>query len=236
MLLRYLDLLLNDPLVFLALLPGILLTMGVALLTAITIHELSHAWSAYILGDPTARALGRLSLNPRVHMDPAGTLMIILVGFGWGKPTPVDPDRLRYGGRGIMLVSLAGPISNLLMAFLLGLVFRFGWMALPVTSIAAPNVFVQPVSDIVASIIFFTVYINVVLMVFNLLPVAPLDGFKVTVGLLPEKVAQRFLRLEAYGPVLLMGVILLDLGFGFGILSRILFPPIEFFVTLVMGI
>lgn len=236
MLLRYLDLLLNEPLLFLALLPGILLTMGVALLTAITVHEFSHAWSAYMLGDPTARQLGRLSLNPRVHMDPAGTLMIILVGFGWGKPTPVNPHRLHYGGRGMMLVSLAGPISNLLMAFLLALVFRFGWMSLPVTSIAAPNIFLLSLPDIIASVLFFTIYINIVLMVFNLLPISPLDGFKVTVGLLPEKVAERFLRLEAYGPVLLMGVILLDLGFGLGILSRILFPPIEFFVTLVLGI
>jgi len=169
-------------------------------------------------------------------MDPAGTLMIMLVGFGWGKPTPVNPHRLRYGVRGMMLVSLAGPASNLLMAFLLALIFRFGWMSLPFASITAPNVFVQPVSDIVAAVLFFTIYINVVLMVFNLLPVSPLDGFKVAVGLLPKKAAAIFLRFESYGPVLLMGIILLDLAFGMGILSLILFPPIEFFVTLVLGI
>ena len=233
MLLSDLDRLINDPL---TVLPGLLLTLGVALLTAITVHEFSHAFSAYLLGDTTAQRLGRLSLNPRVHLDPAGTVMLLLVGFGWGKPTPVNPGRLRYGLQGTMLVSLAGPLSNLATASVLALVFRLGWLPLPFTLVAAPDLFSQGLPDILGAVILFTIYINVVLMVFNLLPVAPLDGFKVALGLLPQEAARSFARLEPYGPIILMGVIFLDIAFRQGILRNILLPPINFLVTLILGV
>ena len=236
MLFRYLGLLLDDPLAFLALLPGILLTLGVALLTAITVHEFSHALVAYRQGDPTAQRLGRLSLNPRVHLDPAGTVMLLLVGFGWGKPTPVNPARLRNGLQGMTLVSVAGPLSNLLTATILAIPFRLGWLPLPFGLFTVPDLFSSDPQSIVAAVLMFTFYINIVLAVFNLLPVAPLDGFKVVLGLLPSEAAQGFARLEPYGPLILIGVIMLDFGFGLSILGTLLFPPIQFFVTLMLGL
>ncbi len=235
MLLNYVDLLFRAPLEFLRILPGLLLTTAVALATAITIHEFSHAVTALWLGDPTARSQGRVSLNPRAHLDPTGTVMLLLVGFGWGKPTPVNAANFRRPLQGMTLVSLAGPLSNLALALALALPLRFGWLSQPSGLIAAPDLFSGDWSTILGSILLFTFYINVVLAVFNLLPVAPLDGFKVVLGVLPEQARRPFARLETYGPFILMGVILLDWGFNTGILSRLIFPPIRFFVTLMLG-
>jgi Zn-dependent protease len=169
------------------------------------------------------------------HLDPLGTAMILFAGFGWGKPTPVNPLQLRRPVRGMTLVSIAGPISNLALASLLALPLRLGWLPLPEEIITAPNVFSGDLPAVLGAVLLFALYINVVLAVFNLLPVAPLDGFKVVQGLLPAEPRRAFSRLESYGPLLLMGVILLDLAFNVGILARLLFPPIQFFVTLMLG-
>ncbi len=233
MLLSNLDLLFSDPVYFLALLPGILLTFGVALVTAITIHEFSHALVAYRLGDTTAHRLGRVSLNPLRHLDPLGTAMVLLVGFGWGKPTPVNPLRMRNPLQGMTLVSIAGPVSNLVLASLLAAPLRLEWLPL---SESVPNIFSGDLPATLGAVLFVTLYINVVLAVFNLIPVAPLDGFKVVQGLLPAEPRRVFSQLERYGPALLMGVILLDFAFHVGILSRLIFPPIRFFVTLMLGL
>ena len=235
MLLSYIDLLFQAPLEFLRILPGLLLTTAVALGAAISIHECSHAVTALWLGDPTAQSRGRVSLNPRAHLDPAGTVMLLLVGFGWGKPTPVNTLNFRRPLQGMTLVSLAGPLSNLALALALALPLRFGWLTLASGFIAAPDLFSGDWSTILGSIVYYTFYINVLLAVFNLLPVAPLDGFKILLGVLPEQARRPFARLEPYGPVILMGVILLDWGFNTGILSRVIFPPIQFFVRLMLG-
>ena len=236
MLFQYLGLILKEPLSFLSLLPGILIMLGVGLCTAITVHEFSHALIAELLGDSTAKRLGRLSLNPRVHLDPSGTLMLLLLGLGWGKPTPVNPSRLRYGPLGVTLVSIAGPIANLLTSAVLAIPFRLEWLSLPRNLVAIPEVLSTSPQETCAAIIAFTVYINIVLCIFNLLPIAPLDGFKVLLGLLPYNTARVFSRLEAYGPVILIGVFMLDFSLGLGIMGTLLFPPIQFFVTLMLGI
>lgn len=229
MLLRNLDLLTSDPARFLL----ITVIVSVALLVGITVHEFSHALVSWRLGDSTAQRLGRLSLNPVRHLDTVGTLMILVAGFGWGKPVPVDPSRLRGNPRSAMaLVSLAGPFSNIITAFLLGGLFRTGIISytpfLPGSPTADP-------AALLSIVVLMTISLNLILAVFNLLPLWPLDGFKVVLGLLPTDPARSFARLQPYGPVILLGVIFLDLALGLGILSAVLGPPIDFLGRLVLG-
>ncbi|HKE99890.1 MAG TPA: site-2 protease family protein [Actinomycetes bacterium] len=168
----------------------------VAFLLAVALHELSHALAATAQGDPTPRAAGRLSLNPLRHLDPFGTITLILVGFGWGS-TPVDPRRFRSGRLGEVLVSLAGPATNLVLALATALTFRF----------AVPN------DSFAFTLLVRFFQMNVILLVFNLLPIPPLDGSKVLIALLPpgQQGIARFL--EQYGVYLLLGLVLLPLAY-----------------------
>lgn len=156
----------------------------VALVVGITVHEFSHAWAAARLGDRTAQRQGRLTLNPMAHLDPVGTLLIFIAGFGWGKPTPVTPSNIRIGEKaGMAVVALAGPISNIIVATLAAMPFRLGTLSLPSSGIDA---------QMLQALVLW----NVVLAVFNLLPIAPLDGFKVALGILPRALAVPFARTE----------------------------------------
>ncbi len=206
MLFSYFDLLTTNPLLAFRLIAATVF----ALLSAVTVHEASHALIAYWQGDPTARTLGRLSLNPIRHLDPMGTLMMLFVGFGWGKPVPVNPYRLRDGVKvGGALVSLAGPASNLLAATVVALPVRLGLM--PWHSPLTYSPFSQlSFTWILADVMGLVVFYNLVLAIFNLLPIAPLDGFKVALGVLPNNLAYSFARLEPYGPGILMSIILLS--------------------------
>jgi Zn-dependent protease len=203
------------------------------LLVAITVHECAHAWSADKLGDPTARLLGRVTLNPIKHLDPVGTMMIIMssisgFGIGWGKPTPVNPYRLKYGSRtGMALVSLAGPASNMLLALILMLPVRLG-LQMPYT---------------LRTVLVTMAWVNVILAVFNLIPLPPLDGFKVLVGLLGTirsesmRAVNRVLsQIEAIGPVLLLAVLAVGWVTGFSILGLIMDQPIRLLWKLVAGV
>ncbi|MDA1095745.1 MAG: site-2 protease family protein [Chloroflexi bacterium] len=203
-----------------------------ALLSALTIHEAGHAFVAHRLGDQTARSLGRLSLNPLRHLDPMGTLMFVFVGFGWGKPVPVNADNLQHGRRGLGLVSLAGPGSNFLLAALTGLAIRVfsldvgqGLFSFDMSSLGSW------VGMFVGAMIWF----NLILGVFNLIPLAPLDGSKVAIGFAPPAVAESLIRFERYGPVVLMGVIGADLFFRVGLLTKVLLPPVQFFSRILLG-
>lgn len=234
LLLFNLDLLLQNPGLFLRLTA----VMVLALVAAITVHEASHALIATMQGDNTARALRRLSLNPLRHMDPAGTAMLFLVGFGWGKPVPVNPMRLKNGPRvGTALVALAGPASNLLLAVLIALPVRLGLAAWhnPRNPSGEPFAYTNW-EWIVADIIGFAVLYNLILAVFNLIPIAPLDGFKVALGVLPRHMAISFARLEPYGPGILMAVIMLSYipMFGFS-LWDVLGPVVRGLSLLVVG-
>jgi Zn-dependent protease len=147
--------------------------MAVGLLLAIDIHECAHAWAANELGDPTARYQGRLSLNPLAHLDPMGTLMMLFslrygFGIGWGKPVPVNPWNLRHGRAGRGMVALAGPASNLILAAILALPFRLHWLR----------------AGLIGDMWLMLVSVNVSLALFNLLPIPPLDGASVLVGIL----------------------------------------------------
>ncbi len=201
---RYLDILSENPAAFFVYLAA----FALAFVTGIAFHEFSHAWAANELGDDTAARQGRLTLNPLAHLDPAGTLLLFVAGFGWGKPTPVNPYRLRMGvKRGNMLVAVAGPLSNFAFALLASLPLILGWVE-PASSLDAIGRASGP--EIFGTFLVLIAWINVVLGVFNLIPIHPLDGFKVVVGLLPDELARPLVPLSRWGPALLIGLVVLS--------------------------
>ena len=226
MLIRNLDLLFDDPLRFFLLVA----LVAFALMVGITIHEFSHALVADRLGDATARRLGRLSLNPLAHLDPLGTIMLFLVGFGWGKPVPVNAYNLQNGRRSMALVAAAGPISNLIAVFLFALPIRLNLIGSQ-DALLFGSSFVNA-SGLVLSLLAVLIFYNIVLAVFNLLPIFPLDGSNILLGVLPEDAARSYVRLARYGPVLLILVIMLDYMFGLHILGRIMDPAIRYIGSL----
>lgn len=183
--------------------PMSLLSAVPAILVAITFHEFAHGKMASILGDPTPARTGRLSLNPLKHLDLYGTLMLLIVGFGWAKPVQVNPMYFKDRRKGMVYTSLAGPLMNLTLAYFAALL-----MAL-----------IRP-AGLGGSFLSYLVWFNVVLAVFNLIPVPPLDGSKVLFGVLPPNLVQKILPLQRYGYLVLI-VLLLS-----GILGRIISPVI----------
>jgi Zn-dependent protease len=201
------------------------------LLTAFAVHEFAHAWTADRFGDPTPRNNGRLTLNPMAHLDPMGSLMLIVVGFGWAKPVPVNPYALaRRSSAAMMWVSLAGPASNLLMALIAAIPFQLGL----VSAFAA---FTNP-GEILPSLdklLFEFVYINLLLMLFNLIPLAPLDGEKILYYLLPVS-GQKFMdSIRPYGPMILLAVLFLGPLLGFNIIGSIIGPPLSALISVLTG-
>lgn len=221
MLIRNIDLLLDNPLSFLFL----VLLVGLSVVSAISVHEFSHSLIAHKLGDPTSKNMGRMTLNPKAHLDPLGTILFFIAGFGWGKPVPVDISALNNGQKSMATVALAGPFSNIVTAFLLGIPFKLNLLPL---STGATNALPQwGIADLVAITLFFMIFINMMLAIFNLIPIFPLDGSKIVAGLLPRKLSNHFLRLEPLGPVLLLGIIVLDYTTGLGLLSKIIVPIVN---------
>jgi len=172
--------------------PEVLVLLIPVLLFALVFHEFSHAWVANKLGDPTARYAGRLTLNPMAHLDPIGGLMILFVGFGWAKPVPVDIRYLSNPRVDMMKIAFAGPASNLLLAFIGGTILRLGF-----------------VHGTMAMMIMFFTQINIMLAVFNMIPIAPLDGSQIFSGLLIRTNPELVRNLQIYGPKILMGAILI---------------------------
>lgn len=194
----------------------------IALIVAITIHEFAHAWAAERLGDPTPRLMGRLTLNPLVHLDPLGTIMLLVARFGWGKPVQFDPFNLRHPRRDSAIISLAGPASNLILATICSLVIRI------IVSSSLLNYWIIGFLDNL-------IILNVVLAVFNLVPIHPLDGFKIVGGILSEEYARQWAELERYGMIFLIFLIL-PIGGGASPISKIISPVINFFLTLLLPI
>jgi len=171
-----LNLLLTDPLAF--------VLIAVPLLYAIIFHELAHGWVALRMGDPTAKLLGRLSLNPLKHLDPVGTLMLFIFGFGWAKPVPVNFNLLHDRKKGMIAVSSAGIIANMILAF----------AALFLDRLLSP-----PPSSLLAPLLFYFAKINIILAAFNLIPIPPLDGSKILMGFASPAIQNTLFRLERYG-------------------------------------
>lgn len=199
------------------------------ILLALTFHEFSHGWMAYKLGDPTAKMARRLSMNPLVHLDPFGTLMIFLVRFGWAKPVPVNPRYFSQPKRDMLLVSVAGPGANMLLAFVSGLLLRafntgsFNFL---------PGNVLQPLYIMVR----FSLQINLALAIFNLLPVPPLDGSKILYGILPPQYDYIYRNLERYGPFVLMGLIVFGMLSGVSILGAFIYPFVNLFSKIFGGV
>lgn len=178
-----------------------LIARVIVLLIAFTIHELAHAVTADFLGDPTPRRMGRITLNPLKHLDPIGTLLLLIAGFGWAKPVMVNPMNMRGNPRTAMaIVAAAGPLSNIVMALLAAIVFRLGLVDYPVP---------LPTGSLpsLAFILFEFIWINLILAFFNLLPVPPLDGSKILFAILPGELVYRLRPLEQFGFLILMALI-----------------------------
>jgi Zn-dependent protease len=197
----------------------------VPILLALTVHEFAHAWTANRFGDPTAAAHGRLTLNPLPHLDILGTIMLLFGPFGWAKPVPVNPAYFRQPRRDLLWVSAAGPISNVLLAFVAGMTLR------ALHLLPGPDSTVA----IVERMLYYAVLINLALAAFNLIPLHPLDGSKVLSGLLPLAQAARFDRMAAAGPFILLALILVGHRSGFSPLWAVIGPFIRVFGYLFTG-
>lgn len=185
----------------------------ISLVVAITIHEFSHAFAADRLGDPTPRVQGRLTLNPLAHLDLMGTIMLLIARFGWGKPVQFDPFNLRHPRRDAAIISLAGPASNLVLALFLSFLIRNQLTYL----------LLQPV-----------IVMNVILAIFNLVPIHPLDGFKIVGGILPKEYARQWYELEPYGMIFLL--ILIFPVFGTSPISNLISPIINVILSLLLPV
>ncbi len=191
---------------------------AIALLIALSVHEFAHAWTAYKLGDYTAKAEGRLTLNPLSHLDPLGTIMIILVGFGWGKPVPFNQYALKNQRWGTFLIALAGATANFITAFIFAIPFYLNLVPFNVPGRLLLEVII---------------FINIALMVFNLLPIPPLDGSKVFYSAI--NASQEFIfNFERNGPFLLFSLIFLEYLGIFPIFSGILIPVINFILNRIL--
>jgi Zn-dependent protease len=209
--------------------PIIFLIRAITLVISLTLHEFAHAWTATRFGDNTAQANGRLTLNPLKHLDPIGSLLMLVAGFGWAKPVPINPYLLtRRSPAAVMWVSLAGPVTNLIMAILAAVPLR---MHLITASVRPVNFLPSPFEFLVDFII-----INLSLLLFNLIPLAPLDGEKVAAYFFPPRWADFLDRIRPYGPMILMVLIFGGPLIGLNIFGWIMGPPLQALSNLLIGV
>lgn len=208
-----------------------ILLVAPPILIALTFHEFAHAYAAYRYGDDTAKQLGRLSLNPLRHLDPLGTIMIFLVHFGWAKPVPVNPYRLKNPRKDMLWISAAGPLANILLALASGLLLR-----LLFAINGTPGSHTGTAMELVIFMVIMSLQINLALAIFNILPIAPLDGSKILSGLLPARFAKFIGVLERYGPFILIGLIIIGRVTDVSILGGLIWPFVDFFSNLFAGI
>lgn len=198
--------------------PISLISRAITLIVALTLHEYAHARTAQAFGDPTPEMYGRVTLNPLAHLDPLGSLMMIFVGFGWAKPVPINPYVLnRRSTAAPMLVALAGPFSNFLLALAAAIPFRAG--LIPVNEAISGSSFLP-------QFLLNFIVINLLLMLFNLIPLAPLDGDKIIEFFLPPSWVQALERIRPMGPMLLMVILFVLPWVGIDVFGTLLYPPI----------
>ncbi|WPD24643.1 MAG: site-2 protease family protein [Candidatus Electrothrix scaldis] len=193
------------------------------LLFALTFHELAHGYVAWKLGDPTAKEQGRLTMNPLKHLDPFGVLAFIIMRIGWAKPVPVNPRYFRNPQQGMLLTALAGPVANIILAIVSAVLVKI-LGAIPISSHLIYNV-IKPMYDMML----VSVWINVMLAVFNFLPIPPLDGSKILMGILPPEQAMGFARLEPYGFLIILVL------FYMGLISKMIMPIVHLTVGMMVG-
>ena len=190
--------------------PGVFIVLAISLLYSVIAHEVAHGWIAYLFGDETAKRYGRLTLNPASHLDPTGTIMLFIVGFGWARPVPVNYYRLRNSRFGMMSVALAGCATNILIA-------TIALFLLQLPSMSTSRIF--------STMLTILARINIILGAFNLIPVPPLDGSKILMSFLPDDAQQIFARIEPYGFFIL----------AFFLFTGLLNPVIGFMENLIYG-
>ena len=208
-----------------------LITYVIILLTAFPVHEFAHAWTANYFGDNTPRANGRLTLNPLAHLDPIGTILMIVVGFGWAKPVPINPYVLQRHSRAApMLVSLAGPASNLLMAIIASAFFRLGLVSTSDIRLVPGEILPN-----IALFLYLFISVNLWLMLFNLIPIFPLDGEKVLDYFLPPAGVRALESIRPYGPMILMAVLFVLPLIGIDVLGKVIQPVFGLLTRLLIG-
>lgn len=196
-----------------------LIILAPPILLALTVHEFAHGYVAFRLGDPTAKAMGRLTLNPLKHLDPLGTLAFFIIKIGWAKPVPVNPAYFRNPRKDMLWVALAGPAVNLVLAVISALAVKVVWFIaanIPYSQMA--EAILVPLNQVLMA----SVWINLVLCIFNFLPIPPLDGSRILAGILPPHLARSYASVERYG-----FIIILILAFS-GLLSKMIIPVISF--------
>jgi Zn-dependent protease len=212
------------------------LFLAPAILFALVVHEFCHGYAAWRLGDPTAKQAGRLTFNPLKHLDLFGTIALFLARFGWAKPVPVDPRNFRDPRKGILITSLAGPVSNLV----LGAVFGVALGLFLDYLVKAPAAFASPWPRVLYLVLFNAVYINFILAIFNLLPFPPLDGSNVLWAVLPRDLAVSYGRFVArygrYSIYVFIALIFFGPRIGFPLFHWIIIPPVKFLVGLTTGV
>lgn len=194
---------------------GLILIQAPVILLSLTIHEYFHGWTANKLGDPTAKLMGRLTLNPIAHLDVLGTILMFVVGFGWAKPVPINAMNFKDPRKGTLLVAIAGPLSNIATAIIAGIILR---PLIPkiVTGEIAPG----SIDSIIVIILVLALVYGIALAVFNMIPIPPLDGSRVMYAILPDKYLYPYSRFEPYGVIFLFGLFI----FGGGIFRYLLYP------------
>ena len=180
--------------------PAVFIMLVLALIISLTFHEFAHAFAADKLGDNTPRLTGRLTVNPLAHLDPVGSLVLLVAGFGWGRPVPINPINLSHPKRDTAIIAFAGPLSNLLLALIFSLLLRF-----------------VEVSGIIGIFLYLVISYNLMLGVFNLLPLHPLDGFKVVAGFLPPNLYIQWMQVQPYGMYILLFLVVTG---GVGVVVR----------------
>lgn len=210
--------------------PVELIARVIALVIGFTVHEFAHAWAADFFGDDTPRQYGRLTLNPLAHLDVLGSILLLTAGFGWAKPVPINPYALgRRSPLAVMWVSLAGPLSNFLMAILVAIPIRI--------ILSSPSLMIAMADQIfLITLIEYFLRINLVLMLFNLLPIAPLDGSKIAVAIWPESWSRVVEQTEAYGSYILMGLFFLGPYVGIDLFRWVISPVMNNLANLLLGI
>lgn len=196
--------------------------LALPLLVALTFHEVAHGWVAYRLGDPTAKLLGRLTLNPLKHLDPLGTLIFFIARIGWAKPVPVNPRYFKNPRKGMLLVAVAGPAANFALALVFAALFHLvGAIDIPGRDSLLFKVLYPTVLICQAG-----VFVNLILGIFNLMPIPPLDGSNILAGILPPRLAASYMSLSRYGVFLIIGLVVAGHLFNVSILSNVLLPPV----------
>ncbi|MDD3012670.1 MAG: site-2 protease family protein [Candidatus Gastranaerophilales bacterium] len=231
LLLWLIKLLMNDPMQFLIVLAILILP----LLVSVTIHEWAHGMTAYLFGDPTPKRQGRLSFNPFAHLDPIGTLMLFIIGIGWAKPVEINPDNI-HGKTKLMLVALAGPGSNFLLAIFFSLI---NYAFIKYSLIHGIDIEGQ-IPILIISMLKIIVQINIILCLFNMMPIPPLDGSNVLKWFMPENIAAAYSRLAPYGMFIIL-LLLFTVGFKFifvaaKIVERHIYNIIEYIMKPLFGL